>query len=322
MNVLEEARKVFDTEIESLEKTRDALNEIFVEIIDTITQCDGKVIVTGMGKPGHIATKIAATFSSLGIPSFFLHPAEAMHGDLGMISQDDIILAISFSGESEEIVSIMPIVKTIGAKIVAITGNSDSSLAQTADIVQVLPNINEACHLGLAPTSSTTVELVYGDALAVVASEAFGFTDKDFGLIHPAGSLGKKLFLKVRDLMIREAENAVVCETSSLKDVIIEISKKELGMTSVVDIDGKFIGIITSGDVRRILEENANIDNKTASEVVKREPFVANPSDMAIDILQRMVEHDIMHMPVVDDGYAVGTIKMRDIIKSGLVIPS
>ena len=198
MNKLLEGKKVFEIEIEALNRTKDALDETFVAILDLITSCKGKVIVTGMGKPGHIAKKLAATFASLGTPAFCLHPGEAMHGDLGMIAENDIVIAISYSGESDEIVKILPNIKLIGAKLVGITGNANSTLAKYSDIVQVFPNFDEACYLGLAPTSSTTVTLCYGDALAVVASGVYGFQKSDFGKFHPAGTLGKKLILKVK----------------------------------------------------------------------------------------------------------------------------
>ena len=210
MDKLLEAKKIFDIENTALEKTRDSLDNTFLQILDLVVNCKGKVIVTGMGKPGHIAGKIAATFSSLGTPSFKLHPAEAMHGDLGMISGNDVVVAISFSGESDEIVRILPNIKIIGAALVGITGNPNSTLAKASDIVQVLPPIKEACYLGLAPTSSTTAVLCYGDALAVVASEIYGFKDADFGKFHPAGALGKKLFMTVKDVMINAEDTAVV----------------------------------------------------------------------------------------------------------------
>ena len=188
MDFLEEGKNVFDIEIEALRKTRDSLGDTYLRILDLITNCSGKVIVTGMGKPGHVAAKIAATFASLGTPSFRLHPAEAMHGDLGMVSSNDVVIVISFSGESDEIIRILPNIKMIGAKIIGITGNPTSTLAKAADLVQILPKFDEACHLGLAPTSSTTAALVYGDSLAVVASSIYGFNDKNYALFHPAGS--------------------------------------------------------------------------------------------------------------------------------------
>ncbi len=320
MDRIEEAKRVFDIEIEALVRTKDALGDSFLNILNEITKCRGKVIITGMGKPGHIGTKMAATLSSLGTSSFYLHPAEAMHGDLGMVEKKDIVIAISYSGESEEIVSILPAIKMIGAKLISITGNMDSTLASASDIVQLLPPFKEACHMGLAPTSSTTAELVYGDALAVVASLVYGFEDKDFGQIHPAGSLGKKLLLRVKDLMISGDNNAVVKPDASIKDVIIEISRKELGMTSVADNQGKLLGIITSGDIRRLLQAEINIDDKKAKEVLNEDPIYAEGNEMAIDILKKMADLDITHMPVVDNGTVVGTIKISDIIKSGLVI--
>lgn len=192
MDKISEGRRVFEIEIDAMTKMRDALDDTFIKVLDLITNCKGKVIITGMGKPGHIGTKMAATFASLGTPSFFLHPGEAMHGDLGMVSEDDVVIAISYSGESDEIVKILPNIKMIGATLVGITGNEKSSLAQASDIVQILPPFEEACYLGLAPTSSTTVELAYGDALAVVASAINGFKNSDFLKFHPAGFFGKK----------------------------------------------------------------------------------------------------------------------------------
>ena len=197
MNIIEEAQNVFDVEIEALNKVRACLDDTFVNILDEIISCKGKVIITGMGKPGHIAKKLAATFSSLGTPSFFLHPAEALHGDLGMVTQDDIVIAISYSGESSEVTRIIPTLKVIGVKLIVITGNKNSTLASYGDIVQIFPNFEEACHMNLAPTSSTTATLVYGDALAVTASIKYGFNESNFGLYHPAGALGKKISTRV-----------------------------------------------------------------------------------------------------------------------------
>ena len=272
MDKLLEGKKVFDIEIEALKRTRDAINDTFVQILDWIIACSGKVIITGMGKPGHIATKLAATFSSLGTPSFYLHPAEAMHGDLGMISENDIIIAISYSGESEEIVKILPNIKMIGAKIVAITGNENSTLAKAADITQVFPEFEEACYLGLAPTSSTTAELVYGDALAVVASVVYGFKDSDFGKFHPAGSLGKKLILKVADLMVKDKDIPKIGKDKLLMDAITEMSKKGIGVVSVIDEDNTLVGIITDGDLRRIIEKHTDIYSEIVSNVMISSP--------------------------------------------------
>ncbi|MFR8584503.1 MAG: SIS domain-containing protein [Thomasclavelia ramosa] len=320
MDKLEEGKRVFDIELEALEKTRDILNETFVTILDLITDCNGKVIVTGMGKPGHIATKLAATFSSLGTPSFYLHPGEAMHGDLGMISSNDVVIAISYSGESDEIVKILPNIKMIGATLIAITGNGESSLAKAADVVQVLPQFDEACYLGLAPTSSTTAVLCYGDALAVVASGVYGFKDVDFGKFHPAGALGKKLLLKVNDLMDKDENNAMVYQNSLLTEAIMELSEKALGIVSVVDEHNTLLGVITDGDLRRQLNKKVDVYNLSVDEVMTRTPKVIETNKMAINALQLMKDNNIAALPVVDEKRAlIGIIRLQSILNAGIV---
>jgi arabinose-5-phosphate isomerase len=319
MNKLAEGRKVFDIEIEALKRTRDCLDDVFVKILDSVTACEGKVIITGMGKPGHIATKLAATFSSLGTPSFYLHPGEAMHGDLGMISSNDVVIAISYSGESDEIVRILPCIKVIGAKLIGITGNVNSTLAKVSDITQVLPEFEEACYLGLAPTSSTSAVLCYGDALAVVASGIYGFKDTDFGKFHPAGSLGKKLILKVNDLMSCKEKNAIIGIHAALKDAVIELSKKGLGAVSVVDNSGKLKGIITDGDLRRQLEKESDIYAMRVDEVMSQNPFTIDKDKLAVEALNVMKEKNISCLAVVEDGIAIGTIRVQDIIGIGIV---
>lgn len=314
-----EGKRVFDKEIEALKRTRDQLDESFVEILNIILECKGKVIITGMGKPGHIAEKIAATFASLGTPSFYLHPAEAMHGDLGMITEDDVVILISYSGESDEIVRILPSIKLIGAKTIAITGNANSILAQNTDFLQVLPEFEEACFLGLAPTSSTTVELCYGDALAVVASKVYGYKEADFGKFHPAGSLGKKLIIRVEDLMAVNEKNAVIPEKSMLKDAIVELSKKGLGMVSVVDRKGKLVGIITDGDLRRQLEKGAGIYSLYVEEVITRNPITIEVGELAVTALKILKDNNISSLPVVNKGTLAGTIRLQDIIGVGIV---
>lgn len=314
-----EAKKVFDTEITALEKTRDALDDTFLQILDLVVNCKGKVIITGMGKPGHIAAKLAATFSSLGTPSFRLHPAEAMHGDLGMVSSNDIVIAISFSGESDEIVKILPNIKMIGATLVGITGNPNSTLAKASDVVQVLPKFEEACYLGLAPTSSTTAVLCYGDALAVVASGIYGFKDVDFGKFHPAGSLGKKLILKVEDLMAKGEKNAKVHISVPLKDAIIELSKKGLGAVSVVKDRDELAGIITDGDLRRQLEKGADIYNMKVEDIMSSKPLTISRDKLAIEALRTMKDRNISCLVVCEDGKAIGTIRLQDIIGVGIV---
>lgn len=318
--IIEEGRRVFNTEITALQKTRDALNETFATIIQEFSKCKGKIIVTGMGKPGHIATKIAASLSSLGTPSFCLHPAEAMHGDLGMVTSQDVVFAISYSGESDEIVRILPYFKLIGAKVIALTGNPDSTLAKAADISEVFPKFDEACALGLAPTSSTTAELCYGDALAVVCSIMAGFRDENYARIHPAGSLGKKLIYKVSDIMVAGEGNAVVQEGTSMKDTIIEISKKGLGMVSVVDEHQHLRGIVTNGDLRRQLDEGMDIYALRVEDVMTKRPIVINSGQLAVEALNLMKERMINSLPVIDcQDRLIGTIRWQDILHAGIV---
>ena len=319
MNEINEGKKVFDTEIKALEKTRDALDETFLEILNAINTCQGKVIITGMGKPGHIATKVAATFSSLGTPSFFLHPGEARHGDLGMIQENDVVIAVSYSGESDEILGILPNIKMIGPKLIGITGNKNSTLAKACDIVQILPEFEEACSLGLAPTSSTTATLCYFDALAVVASDLKHFSEQDFGKFHPAGALGKKLILRVKDLMSTGDKNSLINENAPLKDAIIELSKKGLGAVTVIDNENNILGIITDGDLRRQLEKGSDIYSLKIKEVMKVNPYQIDPDSLAVDALKEMKKLNVSCLVVADNNKAVGTIRLQDIIGVGIV---
>ena len=321
MDKLAEAKKVFDIEIEALKKTRDALDESFVQILDLMTSCKGKVIITGMGKPGHIGTKIAATLASLGTPSFYLHPGEAMHGDLGMVTKDDIVIMISYSGESDEIVRIIPNIKMMGAKLVAITGNPESTLAKAADLSQVFPKFEEACYLGLAPTSSTTVTLCYGDALAVVASGVIGYTKSDYGKRHPAGSLGKKLILRVQDLMAKGKDAPIVTLGTSLMNTIEEMSKKGLGLVTVINSEGKLQGILTDGDLRRVLERRVDIYSEIIDNVMIRTPYTVNAGTLAVDALMLIRSKSINSLPVIDkESKVVGAITWQNIVKAGIVI--
>lgn len=321
MDILTEGKRVFDIEIEALEKTKNSLDNIFIQIFEKVQTCSGKVIFTGMGKPGHIATKLAATFASLGIPALYLHPAEAMHGDLGMVSENDIVIAISYSGESDEIVRILPNIRMIGATIIGITGNSNSTLARFSDIFQVLPEFEEACALGLAPTSSTTAVLCYGDALAVVASEASGFTESDFGKLHPAGALGKKLILKVEDLMAKGEDIPYVLKNILLMDAVAVMSKKGLGVVSVVDENMKLLGIITDGDLRRIIERHIDLYSVKVTEVMTSTPKSFQPDKLAVDALRYIKQNQINNLPIVNkQNILCGTITWQMIIKAGIVV--
>ena len=317
---ISEAKKVFDKEIEALTKTRDALGEDFETILNLILDCEGKLILTGMGKPGHIATKMSATFASLGIPSFFMHPGEAMHGDLGMVEKKDVVMLMSYSGESEEVTRLMPVLKEIGCTMIAITGKPQSTLAQECQYHFFFPEFEEACYLHLAPTSSTTTLLVLGDALAVIASRAINYTRDDFGLHHPAGALGKKLLVRVKNLMYSGDEDAVVLEGSTLHQAIVEMSKKGLSMVTIIDTENNIKGIITDGDLRRMLDKNVDVYNAIVDDLMTKNPTTVDYREMAVNALQTMSDKKITCMPVVDEeNKLVGTILMQDIFKAGIV---
>ena len=317
---ISEAKKIFDIEIGALEKTRDSLGDEFEKIVELILNCKGKVVLTGMGKPGHIATKIAASLASLGTPSFFMHPGEAMHGDLGMVDKKDIVILMSYSGESTEVTALLPVLQEIGCATVAITGKPKSTLARECQYKYCFPEFEEACYMHLAPTSSTTSLLVLGDALAVVASRAKNYTKEDFGLHHPAGALGKKLLVKVKDVMHSGNENAVVTEGSSLRSAIVEMSTKGLSMVTIADRDNRLKGIITDGDLRRMLEKGVDVYNEIIDNVMTKNPKWIDSREMAVNALQVLSDFKITCMPVLDEEKCiVGTVLMQDIFKAGIV---
>lgn len=321
MNCLEEAKKVFETEIQSLKKVEDNLDDIFVQIIDIIKECKGKIILCGMGKSGHIAKKISATMASLGTPSFFLHPAEAMHGDLGMVSKEDIIILISHSGESEEIIRLLPSLKMIGVFLIAITANADSILAKECNLVQIMPDVKEACSLNLAPTSSTTSVLVYGDALAVVLSKMYGFQEKNFALLHPAGSLGKKILVKAADIMVKGQDIPIVNENCLITEAIMEMSKKGLGFVIVIDEIMKLVGILTDGDLRRAIEKKVDMYSDKVKVVMTKKPKYITEEILAVDVLQRLRKNSINNYPIVDDDlHVIGALTWQMIIKKGIIL--
>ena len=319
-NVIEEAKGVFDKEIKALTVTRDAIGHDFEVILDLILNCKGKVVITGMGKPGHIGTKIAATFASLGTPSFFMHPGEAMHGDLGMVEKKDVVLLLSYSGESTEVTELMPVLHEIGCTTIAITGKAKSTLARECQYCFCFSEFEEACYMHLAPTSSTTALLVVGDALAVVASRMRNYTKEDFGLHHPAGALGKKLLVKVEDVMHAGKENALILEESSLRNAIIEMSSKGLSMVTIVDENSQLKGIITDGDLRRMLERGVDVYNESVTNVMTKTPKWIDYREMAVNALQKMSDMKITCMPVLDEEKnVIGTVLMQDIFKAGIV---
>ncbi len=320
LDMLEEAKTVFDIEIQALQKTRDSIDERFAEIVKLLVSCKGKVILTGMGKPGHIATKIAASFASLGTPAFFMHPVEAQHGDLGMVEKKDIVILISYSGESEEITKLLPVLKEIECTTIAISGNEKSTLAKECDYKFIFPKFEEACYLHLAPTSSTTALLVLGDALAVVASRLKNYTADDFGLHHPAGTLGKKLLLKVSNLMYSDKDNATVMLGCTLRNAIIEMSEKGLNMVTIVNDKDELCGIITDGDLRRMLNKGVDVYNVLVDEVMTQNPKYIDQRELAVNALQKMNDLRVTCMPVLNDEQKVcGSILLQDIIKAGIV---
>lgn len=320
MDVITEAKHVFEIEMEAINQVKEYLGEDFRSIITLIMHCKGKVIITGMGKPGHIGRKIAATFSSLGIKALFLHPAEALHGDLGMLSVEDILIAISWSGESEEITQMLPTVKLRGITIIGITSNANSTLAKYSDILQIFPRVAEADEWNLAPTASTTCELVYGDALAVVISKLNGFQKDDFGLNHPAGTLGKKLHYQVADIMLTGDRFAVSLYSVSLKDAIIEMSKKASTIVTFIDENNILKGVITDGDLRRLLEKGVDIYKIDAKMVMTTQPKWIYEDEMAIRALEILSQNRYSAMPVLNrKNVVVGTIMLQDILKQGIL---
>lgn len=318
--VIHLATQVFNDEIEGINRVLHNLNHDFTKAVEAILNCSGKVIVTGMGKSGHISGKIAATLASTGTPAFFVHPAEALHGDLGMISSGDIVIAISYSGESDELISILPAVKRKNTPIIAITGNIESTLAKFSDYVLSIKIDKEACPLNLAPTTSTTVSLVLGDALAVCLLEMRGFKKEDFALFHPGGSIGRRLLTTVDDLMYTKERLPVVTLDTTLKDVVIEISKKGLGFAGVIDPQNKLVGVITDGDLRRILNHDINVVTVFAKDIMTKSPRVLKSGSLAIDATMLMQEYKITGFLVIDNNNClIGAFNLHDLIKAKLI---
>lgn len=317
---LKRAKEVFRLEAEAVKGLASKLDDNFTKAVEAISKCPGRVVVSGMGKAGIIGQKISATLSSLGSPSIWMHSAEAAHGDLGRVTKDDIVIALSNSGETEETKNLIPVLKKIGAKIIAITGNKNSNLAKHSDLVLDVSVRKEACTLGLAPTSSTTAMLAMGDALAVCVVEKKGFKEKDFALFHPGGSLGKKLILKVEDIMRKGKNNPIVNEEAIVKDVLYAITESRAGAASVVNKTGKLSGIFTDGDLRRHLESDANLSKRRVKEVMTRNPVAISPEKLAVEALRILEEKKIDELPVVDkDRRPVGMLDVQDVLRAGLV---
>lgn len=321
MGILDEAKRVIQVEAQAVAALADRLDASFQKSVELILASRGRVVVTGMGKSGLIGQKIASTMASTGTPAFFLHPAEGIHGDLGMIMSGDVVIAISNSGETEELVRILPVIKRLGARLIAMSGNPESTLAKAGDLFLDVSVAEEACPLGLAPTASTTATLAMGDALAVALLVERGFRAEDFALFHPGGSLGKKLLLRVEDLMHTGAAIPLVSESTLMKEALFEITAKGLGITGVTDARGNLCGVITDGDLRRALERGEDILQSTAGRLMKRNPKRILKSELAAAALQLMERFSITSLFVFDreeDQAPCGIIHLHDLLKSGL----
>jgi arabinose-5-phosphate isomerase len=317
--ILERARAVLSTEAAAVVALESRLDGGFVQACQLLLACTGRVVVSGMGKSGHIGTKIAATLASTGTPAFFVHPGEASHGDIGMITAHDVVLALSNSGETDELVTILPIIKRLAVPLIALTGRTDSTLARAATVVLDVSVAAEACPLNLAPTASTTATLAMGDALAVAVLEARGFTPEDFARSHPAGSLGRKLLLHVEDVMRTGENSPVVTPDAFLRDGLLEMTRKGLGMTSIAT-NGKLLGVFTDGDLRRVLDRSLNMQTTPMHEVMTANPKRAKPRMLAAEAVHLMDKYRITALPVVDDNEVlVGALNIHDLFRAGVM---
>jgi arabinose-5-phosphate isomerase len=313
-------RRVLATESEAVAALEHRLGEDFAEACRLLLNCTGRVVVTGMGKSGHVGGKIAATLASTGTPAFFLHPAEAVHGDIGMITARDIVLAISNSGETDELLTILPVIKRLDVPLIALTGRGGSTLARYATVTLDVSVPAEACPLNLAPTASTTATLAMGDALAVAVLEARGFTEEDFARSHPGGTLGRRLLLHVEEVMRSGADLPAVRPETPLSAGLLEMSRKGLGMTTVVDEGGRLLGIFTDGDLRRALDGQIDVHRTRMGEVMTAGPKVARPRMLAAEAVHLMETHRITALPVVDDdGILVGALNVHDLLRAGVM---
>lgn len=310
---------VIETEAKAVFELTQRLDERFNQACEFILKIKGRVIVTGLGKSGHIANKIAATFASTGTPAFFLHPSEACHGDLGMVTPQDLVLAISYSGFTEEILTLIPLIKRLNVPLLSFTGNKHSPLAAESSISFDLSVEKEACPLGLAPTTSTTVALVMGDALAIALLQARGFDSHDFALSHPSGSLGKRILLRAIDLAHTGEALPKIENSATIKDALVEVTSKKLGMTCVIDKSGKLVGVFTDGDIRRALTREYNIHTTLLEEVMSKHCKTIGPLTLAAEALRIMQDSKITSLVIVDENnFPQGVIHMHDIIQAGI----
>ena len=319
-NIQKLARSVLTIEAQAILNLRTNINKNFVTACELLLKCQGRIIVTGIGKSGHIAQKIAATLASTGSPAFFMHPSEASHGDIGVITKKDIVIAISYSGNTEEILSLLPTIKLIDVPLISITGNTASTLAKKSDITLNAHVAKEACPLGLAPTSSTTAILTLGDALAVCLIELRGFTSEDFAKSHPGGILGKRLLLLVDHVMRTKSDIPKVKKDTFLAKALLEITNKRMGMTLVVNDNKKLLGIFTDGDLRRIMNKNLDIHKVKISQIMTTKCKTIAQGTFAIEAIKLMEEHQITSLVVIDkSNIPVGVVHMHDLLKSGLI---
>ena len=318
--LVEMGREALRIEARAVAALVDRLGGDFDRACRTLLACAGRVVVSGMGKSGHIGGKIAATLASTGTPAFFLHPAEASHGDLGMVTKGDVVLAISYSGETAELLTILPLFKRMDARLVAMTGNPQSTLAREADVHLDVSVPAEACPLNLAPTASTTATLAMGDALAVALLKHRGFTEADFARSHPGGSLGRRLLLHVSDVMRRGDDLPTVRPETPLPQGLLEMSRKRLGLTAVVDSDRKVVGIFTDGDLRRALDRRIDVHGSTMADVMTRGPRTIGPNELAAEAVLMMEKHSINGLLVLDDaGRLVGALNVHDLLRAGVM---
>ena len=317
---LELARNVLAIEAQAISALITRLDGQFLEAANLILGCRGRVVVSGIGKSGHIARKIASTMASTGTPAFFVHPAEASHGDLGMIQSDDVLLALSYSGESGELLTIIPVIKREGAKLVAITGNASSTLARQADVHLDARVAQEACPLNLAPTASTTAALALGDALAIALLDARGFSEKDFARKHPGGALGRRLLTRVSDVMRTGADVPAVGETATLSEALLEMSRKGMGMTAILESGQRIAGIFTDGDLRRTLEHVSDMRSARIAELMSRSPRTIPPDRLAAEAVQLMERHRINQLLVAtEDGKLAGALNTHDLFRAKVI---
>lgn len=313
-------RAVIRTEAEGVNSMLERIDEHFVAACRLMLACNGRVIVTGMGKSGHVAGKIASTLASTGTPAFFVHPGEASHGDLGMITDEDVVIAVSYSGETAELLTIVPLVKRQGVPLIALTGNASSTLAKWANVHINVSVDKEACPLGLAPTSSTTATLVMGDALAIALLEARGFTEEDFAKSHPGGSLGRRLLLLIEDIMHIGDAVPRVTSSATVRDALSEISKKGLGFTTVVDDANVVVGLFTDGDLRRLLDQVVDVRTTAITDVMIRNCKTLRPTMLAAEALENMEKYKVNAFPVTDDNRTLlGALNMHDLLRAGVV---